>query len=84
MTRAELKAKLDELILEEATPAERVAIKTPGYDETVYHPVRKIKSELGPTVQDLYDRFKWTKDEIASWLDVDQDFINTMIHWEEQ
>lgn len=82
MTREEAIAKLDAIIWNEASEAERKALSTEGYHDHVDHPIRKIKTELGPTIQDLYDRFNWTRDELSAWFDKDADFINTMIYWE--
>lgn len=82
MTREEVLAKLDAIIWNEASEAERAAIKTPGYEEPVWHPIRKITAQLGMVVPDLYDRFNWTKDELSAWFDKDADFVQTMIYWE--
>lgn len=46
-----------------------LSAKLPGFDVGVVHPVTGVNVLLGPTVIGLNDKYGWSRDQIADWLD---------------
>ena len=46
-----------------------LAGKLPGFDRNITHPVTGVEMLLGPTVIGLNDKYEWSRDKIADWLD---------------
>jgi hypothetical protein len=52
---------------------ERQASKLPQMESWVEHPVSGVKAPLGVIITNLNDHTKWSRDQIADWLDMIHD-----------
>ena len=67
--RDSLKKRLDKFIAENSTEMEREAAKLPNINAYARHPVTSTLAPLWVIVTNLNDHHKWSRDQIADWLD---------------
>lgn len=48
---------------------ESMSALLPGYKQLVIHPIWRLPARLGSVIINLNDQCKWSRDQIADWLD---------------